>query len=82
MLPFGPSAGQNASNTGWGGYPVDFYRCCHLTKYVRVFRPGRPLMPTPIFQAGFQDVSDNHPDLGYHGFPATNNFLKDLYIGR
>jgi hypothetical protein len=35
------------------------------------------LMPTPILQAGFQDVTvTTHPDLGYRGFPATNNFFK------
>jgi len=44
--PFTPSAGQNASNAEWVGYSVDFTAVAISQKYVRVFRPGRPLIPT------------------------------------
>jgi hypothetical protein len=48
--------------------------------YVRVFRSGRPLMPTLILQAGFQDViCDTIRTLGHRDFPATNNSLKSVH---
>jgi hypothetical protein len=51
-------------------------------KYVRVFLPGRPLMPTtpksPSWIPGCH--CDNHPDLGYRGgFPVTNHFLRSVH---
>jgi hypothetical protein len=45
LLPFEPSAGQNATQGG-AGYSVDFTTVTISQKYVRGFRPGRPLMPT------------------------------------
>lgn len=38
------------SNAGWGGCPVDFYRCCHLTKI-------RSSIPTR------EAVDANHPQV-------------------
>jgi hypothetical protein len=42
---------------GGAGYSVDFTAVAISQKYVRVFQPGRPLMPTLFFQAGSQDVT-------------------------
>jgi len=59
------------SNTGWGGCPVDFTAVAISQKYVRVFRPGRPLMPTLFFpKLDSQDVTGHHPDLRISRLPG------------
>jgi len=61
LSPFRPSAGQNASNTGWGGGNI-LSILPLLPSHKNTFEcsdPGRPLMPTPFLpRLDPQDVTD------------------------